>query len=121
MITYEGANIKPLIFNNKIMSIKLEYKYPGEKTSLKLIFKDSYLMLPFSLRELCKSFSVKNPKSHFPFLLDDIKYIGEYPAYDLFTKLDKAEYDLMVESHVGLWSFKEESIKYCRIDCIALF
>ena len=121
LINYEGANVKPLIFNNKLMSIKFEFKCEGHKNSSTLTFKDSYLMLPYGLRALCKAFKVNNPKTYFPYLLSILNYIGEYPEYKYFSKITKSLYDSNKESFRGLWSFREESLKYCRIDCVALF
>ena len=121
LINYEGANVKPLIFNNKLMSIKFEFKCEGHKNSSTLTFKDSYLMLPYGLRALCKAFKVNNPKTYFPYLLSILNYIGEYPEYKYFTKITESLYNSNKESFRGLWSFREESLKYCRIDCIALF
>ncbi len=75
-----------------------------------------------SLRKLCKSFNVPTPKTHFPFKLTDINYNGPFPAYELFTDISREEYDLIKKEHGNrVWSFREEAIKYCNIDCVALF
>jgi len=87
-------------------------------------FKDSFLMLPSSLRKLCKSFSILTPKSIFPFLLTDINYKGEVPDIKLFDNISKEEYITYKESYINpkeFWVFKEEAIAYCSIDCISLY
>ena len=82
-------------------------------------------MLGFSLRQLCKSFKVETLKSFFPFLLTDLNYKGEFPSIELYSKIDKSDYDQVKsdweKTKQDEWSFKEQSIKYCYIDCIALF
>jgi len=58
----------PIIHKGKILSLKFAYN------NYNIIFKDSYLLLPSSLRKLCKSFKVKSAKGIFPYgLLDNIK------------------------------------------------
>ena len=121
LINYEGSTVKPLIFNNKLMSVRFDFKCEGHKNKSTLLFKDSYLMLPYALRALCTSFNVNNPKTYFPYLLTILNYIGEYPEVKYFTKISKEIYNSNKDSFRGLWSFREESLKYCRNDCIALF
>lgn len=45
-----------------------------EVVERKFIIKDSYLLLPLNLRELCNSFSITNKKTYFPFKISDINY-----------------------------------------------
>lgn len=107
--------IDPLLFNGRIMSITL--KLAGGKT---ILFKDSYLLIPSSLRKLCNIFKVLNPKTLFPFKLNDIFYKGALPAMHYWdTTLD--EYESLIKKFTfKTWSFKSESIRYCIIDCLAL-
>ena len=114
LINFEGAHVEPLIFNDKLMSITFKTK------NKKIVFKDSYLLLPNSLRELCKAFSIKTPKTHFPFKLNDINYIGEFPDADAWG-MTHGEWKTLRDNFKGVWSFKDESIKYCKIDCKSLF
>lgn len=109
---------KPLIHNGKLISIKLNIKGHKGKT---IIFKDSLLMLPLSLRELCNSFKIEAPKGYFPYLLNDILYKGQFPKYELFTSLSLTEY-LNIKNQYSnkIWSFKNEAIKYCELDCVSL-
>ena len=85
---------------------------------------DSLLMLPSSLINLCKSFSILTPKSIFPFLLTDINYKREVPDINLFDNISKEEYITYKESYInpkGFGDFKVEAFAYCSIDCISLY
>jgi hypothetical protein len=54
----------------------------ADKTKVrKIIFKDSYLLLPLSLRKLCVAFNISMSKGHFPFLIKDIFYSGVLPKF----------------------------------------
>jgi hypothetical protein len=59
------GKVEPLLFRGKLMSIKLNIRIDGHcgKT---IIFKDSMLLLPLSLRKLCQAFDVLIPKGYFP-------------------------------------------------------
>ena len=79
------------------------------------------LLLPHGLRELSNTFKIENPKSYFPFLLNDINYIGEFPSFKYFKNVAFKEYLLLKQNYKNkLWNFKNESIKYCKLDCVAL-
>ena len=81
---------------------------------------DSYLLLPHSLRSLCKAFNISVSKGYFPFGIGDINYIGPFPKFSDW-KLDQLTYDQLKEGYgKRLWNFKTESIKYCKLDCEAL-
>jgi DNA polymerase family B len=115
------GNVKPISFHGRLISIKVTLSIKGHigKT---IIFKDSMLMLPLSLRQLCDSFKVENKKGVFPYLLQDINYKGQFPNYELFTSISKNEY-LTIENQYSdkIWSFKEEAINYCKLDCLSLY
>ena len=114
------GKVEPLLFNGKLMSIKIKLNVPGSigKT---IIFKDSYLLLPLSLRNLCKAFSVIIPKGHFPFLLNDIFYKGVLPKLSYWTGISVQEFESLSKEFLGVtWSFKDEAIKYCKLDCQCL-
>lgn len=87
LLNYPGATVKPLLFNGKLMAIRFKV---NNRT---IIFKDSFLLLPMGLRRLCKSFNVPTVKTHFPFYFSDINYSGDFPAYELFTDLSRADYE----------------------------
>nr|YP_010146944.1 hypothetical protein K4014_mgp23 [Cyclocybe aegerita]QQP21453.1 hypothetical protein [Cyclocybe aegerita] len=105
----------PIINKGKIISLKFTYnKYT-------ITFRDSYLLLPSSLRNLCKSFNTESQKDIFPYLLSDINYIGEVPDFKYFSNISLEDYNKYKELYSKNWNFKEEAIKYCKLDCITLY
>ena len=115
------GNIKPIIYHGKLMSIKLKLDIEGYKGKT-IIFKDSYLLLPLSLRSLCSAFSVISPKGFFPFLLTDIFYKGVFPKFEYWTGITVEEYITIATNYIGIsWNFKDDAIKYCKLDCKCLF
>ena len=76
----------PIIHKGKIISCIFTYN------GIKVTFLDSYLLLTSSLKKLCKSFNVNDPKSIFPFLLNDINYSGEIPEYNKYDGVTLIEY-----------------------------
>jgi hypothetical protein len=114
------GEVKPLLHNDKLISIRLRVNIKGHKNKT-IIFKDSFLMLPHSLRELCNSFKVVASKGYFPFLLNDLNYKGLFPEYKYFTSLSLNEYLTFKNQYSNkIWSFKQEAIKYCELDCVSL-
>jgi hypothetical protein len=110
------GKVEPLLFNNKLMSIK--FKTDSGKT---VVFKDSYLLLPLSLRTLCSAFNISMPKSFFPFNLSDINYTGVFPQFEYWTGISQAVYDSIKLGYKNkMWSFKDEAVKYCKLDCQCL-
>src|SRR4029077_15478276 len=110
--------IEPIIHKGRIISLE----FINKNNSYILNFKDSYLMLPSSLRNLCKSFDIENHKGIFPFKLNDIKYNGEIPDFDKFEGINLLDYEnYKVEFKDKIWNFRDEAIKYCRLDCKSLF
>jgi DNA polymerase type B, organellar and viral len=114
------GKVKPLIHNGKLISIKLKVDIKGHKGKT-IIFKDSFLRLTDSLRELCNSFKVETAKGYFPYLLNDLNYKGLFPEYKFFTSLSTTEYLNLKNQYTNkIWSFKNEAIKYCELDCVSL-
>ena len=114
------GKVTPLIHNGKIITIKVRLNISGYigKT---IVFKDSYLLLPQSLRSLCEAFNIVTPKGHFPFLLNEIFYKGVLPRLELWTGLELPEYVKLLNKFSNIeWNFKEEAIKYCKLDCSTL-
>jgi hypothetical protein len=120
----KGGTIKPLIFNDKLLSLQITYN------NYTLTFKDSLLLLPSSLSKLCKSFGLEENKGIFPFKLNNIHYFGRVPSfsdhinvsYDDYMEFYKDFYDshgFPLENKY--WYFKEETIKYCLQDCKVLY
>jgi len=117
----ELGNIDPIIHNSKLISLTFTYNYQENKI-LKLKFNDSYLLLPSSLKNLSKSFNINNPKGIFPFGLNNLNYKGQVPNFKYFNNISQEEYNKYQNLFKNkIWSFKEESIKYCQLDCISLY
>lgn len=111
---------KPVIHKGKLISTKFHLW----NSKYLVTFYDSYLLLPASLKNLCKSFNIIEGKGIFPFKLNNINYIGFVPEFKYFDikNVSLEEYNVY-KSQFGyrLWSFKDESIKYCLLDCISLY
>ena len=114
------GKVEPLLFNSKLMSIKIKLNIEGYKGKT-IVFKDSYLLLPQSLRKLCEAFNITKPKGYFPFLLTNVLYKGVLPKLEFWTGITANEYESLINQYLGTtWSFKEEAIKYCKLDCQCL-
>jgi len=102
------------------MSIKVKLNIEGYKNKT-IIFKDSMLLLPVGLRNLSTSFGVESAKSYFPFNLMDIFYTGLFPKFEYWTGISLSEYENILKEYTNIeWSFKDEAIKYCKLDCQCL-
>ena len=123
LVKIQGAKTEPLLHNGKLICIKFTYT-DGNKTKV-ITFKDSLLLLPLSLRDLCTAFKVRTPKSYFPFDLKTLStsYVSEtFPSRDLYPNISKSDYIALKREHGNkVWNFKDEAIKYCKTDCVALF
>ena len=107
--------VDPLLHNSKLLTIKVSL---GNKT---ILFKDSYLLLPLSLRKLCKAFNVEQVKSFFPFKLTNIFYTGVFPKFEYWTGIDLKQYELLkLPFKSTFWDFQKEANKYCKLDCQSL-
>lgn len=114
------GNVEPLIFNGRIISIKVTLTVNGYKGKT-ILFKDSYLLLPLSLRNLCRAFKVVIPKGYFPFKLSNIFYTGVFPKFEYWTGIPLTQWNIIkTEYGKRLWNFKDEAIKYCKLDCQSL-
>lgn len=114
------GKVKPISFHGKLISIKLTLTIKGH-VGKTFIFKDSMLLLPLSLKQLCDSFNIDNKKGIFPYLLNDITYKGKFPKFELFTSISKTEYLNLKDQYSNkIWNFKEEAINYCKLDCLTL-
>jgi len=78
--------------------IQLILHFPiNDRKEGKIIFRDSYLLLPSSLRKLAKSFNVED-KTFFPFKFVNntnvnLDYIGDIPSIDMFDNIDQENYN----------------------------
>ena len=89
----DKIDVAPLITGGKLKSITLKFLDSKGKTRI-IVFKDSYLLLPFALRKLCHTFEIDVIKSNFPFLLKDTNYNGEFPGIQYWpSKLKQTDYD----------------------------
>lgn len=70
-----NLHIDPLLRDKKSLCLPIT-KNKGKKDSIKIILKDSYLLLPSSLRKLCKSYKVKTVKSIFPHLFASLSTLN---------------------------------------------
>jgi small nuclear ribonucleoprotein (snRNP)-like protein len=113
------GKVDPLEFNDKLICIKVKLNMYGYKNKT-IIFKDSYLLIPASLRELCKTFKLTESKGIFPFKFNNIYYKGSLPKFEHFTNITLEEYTLIKNQCNTIWNFKEEAIKYCKLDCETL-
>ena len=125
LINYPGAKVDPLIFNGKLMSIKFTIKLENQPSRV-ILFKDSLLFLPVALRKLCTYFKVDEVKTYFPFSLTDINYSGPIPDFDLWMGISGADYIKLSKEYTSgkaekEWNFKNEALKYCKLDCKSLF
>jgi len=106
----------PIIHKGRIISLNFNYN------NYNITFKDSYLLLPSSLRKLGKSFNVESLKGIFPYLLSDINYKGDIPNFKYLKYITIEDYNKYKDSFINkTWNFKKEAIKYCELDCISLF
>lgn len=117
-LSHEG--LKPNRRNGKLIDVKFTY----DKYSVH--FRDSYLLLPASLKKLGECFNVEHKKSYFPHkFLDDIRvklnYIGKLPGIDKFYEIDHDEYLNLQSEYRNNWNLKEQAIKYCELDVISLY
>lgn len=113
------GKVKPKIFGGKIKSIELTLNIVGH-VGKTIVFRDSYQLLPYSLRQLCKAFNITLGKGWFPFNLSDIWYKGVLPAFN-YWNISIEEYETLVKKYTGItWNFKDEAIKYCKLDCKCL-
>jgi len=112
------GDCNPIIHKGRIIS----NRFSLNENNYEVIFKDSFLVLPSNLRDLCKSFAVDTIKSIFPFQLNNINYQGVVPDFKNFNNIPAVEYENYKKQYINkIWNFKEEANKYCIIDCIALY
>lgn len=116
------GNIKPIIHNGKFISVTIAY---GDDNQYNIEFKDSILLLLYSLDSLCRSFKIDEGKSIFPHLFvneNNLDYIGDVPKIENFIDLSKNDYKKYLKKFISnVWNLKNEAIKYCKIDCVSLY
>jgi hypothetical protein len=108
----------PVIHKGRIINCRFKLY----ESNYSITFLDSMLILPASLKDLCLSFNIENPKGIFPILLNNLNYKGSVPDFKYFNKISLEEYREYKELYNNkIWDFKEEAIAYCILDCISLF
>lgn len=113
----ENVNVKPILNDGKMFDIQLNFN------NYHLNFRDSLLMLPNSLRKLTKTFKVDN-KGIFPYDFMntvDLNYIGPVPSFNYFNDITIDDYNLYLSNFSNDWNLRNETIKYCELDCISLY
>src|ERR1700712_139109 len=120
--------VEPLLYNGKLITVKLKILIEEENSELikyngkTIIFKDSYLLLPVSLRNLALTYKCTESKGIFPFKLNDILYSGSFPRFEFFKNINISDYLNQSQLFTNkIWNFKDEAIKYCKLDCLILF
>ena len=117
--------VDPIIHNDRIISVNLSFKI--DEKIYQLYFKDSYLLLLASLKKLTKDFNVSTQKSIFPHFFvneNNLDYKGKVPAIKYFgDEITQEEYNNYYKNFnkTNIWNLKNESVKYCNIDCISLY
>lgn len=125
-ILTEMGHINFLKKDNKYINIKLSWdKYKDKKGkenfNYSINFRDSLLLLPAPLRKLANAFNVES-KGNFPFkFVNDpnipLDYKGNTPDLSFYEGISKEEYSSLITKN---WSLKDETIKYCQLDCKVL-
>jgi DNA polymerase type B, organellar and viral len=122
LANYDNIKIKPLIKDGKFINITIEY---GPNYQYNIYIKDSFLLLPHSLSQLSKDFNCESVKDIFPHEFvsaNNLNYKGEVPEIKFFKELSNEEYQEYKSRFTdNLWNLKKEAIKYCELDCKALF
>ena len=114
------GKLEPLLHNGKLISIKIKLNIEGFEGKT-IIFKDSMLLLPVSLRKLCEVFNIEAVKSYFPFKLYNIFYTGVLPKLEFWSDITPNIYNNLKSLFKNkMWNFQQEAIKYCKLDCASL-
>lgn len=124
-IIYEIFDVKPLYKDRIILQLDLTLK-TGEinrnvYNKKRMVLKDSYLLLPESLKKLGTTFNTNIQKGYFPYDFvnkDRLEYIGIIPDYQHFkNQLTQTEYDVIKNNPTSsMWDVKKETLKYLEQD-----
>jgi len=125
----DKIKITPILRDGNFINIKATF---GSRGKYNLSFRDSYLLLPVSLRKLSEQFSevINQTKTIFPYyFLNDkynsninLNYEGKVPAIKYFDSyVDNLDYTDYLENYKNSkWSLRKETIDYCLNDCVSL-
>lgn len=103
--------------DNSILSIKIT---SISNKKLKMVIKDSKLMIPGSLRILAKNYGVAEQKGVFPYDFpnaDNLTYQGVKPAFKFYSDITEDDYNLIPNEN---WNLKAETCKYLKSDLLGL-
>lgn len=112
---------KILKMESKFIEVSLTIRFNNKNLTIK--FRDSFLLLPESLKKLGETFKVES-KGVFPVFFpndNSLNYQGVVPDYKYFSKLSLEEYNHFKSEFKGQWVLKDEAIKYCIQDCKTLY
>ena len=123
--------VLPIIREDKIIEIRLKYGGgKNGKSNYYLVFRDSYLLLSHSLKDLGVVFNVEH-KGIFPHRFVNNKiglnYEGPVPGFSFFDGISLQEYKNYQLKYLNkikqsyLWNLKREIISYCEQDCRTLY
>nr|YP_009690311.1 DNA polymerase family B [Fomitiporia mediterranea]QEG57091.1 DNA polymerase family B [Fomitiporia mediterranea] len=75
------------------------------------------------MKKLSSTFNAISFKDIFPYNFvnkDNLNYVGEVPSIKYFDNISLNEYNEYKSKFNNNWSLKDETIKYCELDCKAL-
>ena len=115
--------------NSRPISISVSRTTLNDKTNKnetkKIVFKDSYKILPLNLRSLIKAFDIMTHKLFFPYkfmTIDNLNYEGKLPDKSFYVNiLDLDYHNLVDEFEKKNWNLKNELLKYMKNDIVALY
>nr|AYE93374.1 DNA polymerase [Termitomyces sp.] len=108
------------------IKVSLTTKDTNNKNITKnIVFKDSYKILPLSIRNLIKTLVITTQKLYFPYLFmktDNINYEGKFPDKSFFYNISYLEYKKIAEEFKDKnWILKDELLKYLKNDIVLLY
>lgn len=121
-----GSKVRPIIREGRIINIAVDFgvsKYSNTKYTLH--FRDSYLLLPASLKDLAINFNVGSNKGIYPYSFvnnPDVKlsYKGPIPGFKYFDGITIGQYNEYKKSKL-LFDLEKETKFYCELDCVILY
>lgn len=121
-----GSKVRPIIRDGRIINIAVDFgvsKY--SKTKYTLHFRDSYLLLPASLKDLAVNFNIGTNKGIYPYSFvnnPDVKlnYKGPIPEFKYYDGITIEQYNEIYKSKY-LFDLEYETKFYCELDCIVLY
>jgi hypothetical protein len=125
LIKHKNFILDPFYKDNKLYSLTITSFINPKKTN-KIIFKDSYLLLKNSLRQLGNDFKVDRQKGYFPYSFvneNNLNYVGKLPEYIYYPEnLDYSDYLKMNSDYLeNNWSIKTKTLEYLESDLISLY